>query len=149
MYRDIKSIQKLKFPLYALPSDNFDVIDNVCFVDNKAVDDLNMSGNSIGIRRIQSKRKDLYQLKNPLFNIGDLIKSRKKHLVSSCGKMFTYEKTGFQKLKYLPIKRFELRGTYTFVHVRGVSIPFEISRPPADYNSIPWVRILYYGDFPW
>lgn len=149
MYRTIKTIQKVKFPVYSLPSNNFDVIDGIAFVDGSALDDRNMRGETIGIRRLQSKRKDLYKLRTPLFNLGDLIGSKKNHFISSCGKMFTYEKTGFQKIKYLPIQKFELRNTFSFVYASGISIPFEIPRPPADYDTVPWVRILYYENFPW
>lgn len=149
MYKNIKQVQKLKFPLYSLPSNNFDWIDGISFVDGCPVDDLNMKDDTIGLRRIRSKRSDYYKLRSPVFNIGGLIKSKKKHFISSCGSMFTYEKTGFQRIKYHPIKRFELRDTFSFVYIEGNTLGFEIPRPPKDYQSLIWVRMLYYGDFPW
>lgn len=149
MYKDIKSIRNVKFPLYSVPSNNFDVIDGVCFVDGFAIDDLNMKGESIGVRRLQSRRSDLYKLKSPINTLGELIRTKKNHFISSDGKMFTYEKTGFQQLKYHVIKKFDLRDTFTFLHVQGISVPFELSRPPANRQLISWVRILYYKGYPW
>lgn len=149
MYKTIDQIKKLRFPLYALPSNNFDVIDNICFVDGAPVDDLNMKGESIGIRRRQSKRKDLYKLRNPKFCIKDVINSKQKFFISSCGQMFQYEKTRFENIIFHGIKRIELRNTYSFLYISDYDIPFEIPRPPTDYESTPWVRMLYYGDFPW
>ena len=149
MYRNIKTIQKVKFPLYSLPSNNFDSVDGISFIEGQPVDDLNMSGDSIGIRRKQSGRSDFYKLKGPIFDLGALIKSRGNHFISSDGKMFTYEKTGFQIIKCHQIDRFELRNTYSFLYIKGITIPFPIPRPPSDIHSILWARILYYEGFPW
>lgn len=150
MFKTIKDLNKLQFPLYVIPSDNWDIIDGIVFVEGQVVDDLNKKGSSIGIRRIQSRRGDeLLKLKNPLFYLSDVIKSKKNHFISSDGVPFTYVKTGFQKLKYHRIKEFEPKDTFTFVWVQGVSIPFFIPRPPTDSGSISWTRVLYYGGFPW
>ena len=149
MFADLKKLQKLQFPLYRIPSDNWDVIDGVVFVDGAPIDDLNRSGNSIGIRRKQSGRSDFLKLKNPLFLVGDLIKDRGRHYISSDGVPFTYEKTGFQDLRYHLIDRFDLRGTFSFVWCKGIEIPLEIPRPPSDPHSCVWARILYYNKFPW
>jgi hypothetical protein len=149
MYKTLGQLQKVLFPLYEVPTNNFDNIDGILFVDGVPMDDLNRSDKSIGIRRIKSGRKDFGKLRNPKFTIGDVIKSKKKHFISSDGKLFTYEKTAFQKIKYMPILRYELRNTFTFVFVEGITIPFEVPRPPTDKDSVPWVRILYYRGFPW
>ena len=149
MYADLDRIQNLKFPLYRIPSDNWDVIDGIVFVDGAPVDDLNMKGESIGLRRMQSGRSDYLKLKKPLFLVGDLIKDRGRHYISSCGVPFTYEKKGFQKLVYHEVDKFELRNTFTFLWCKGIEVPFELPRPPSDPSQCAWARILYYKDFPW
>ena len=149
MYADLKKVRKYKFPFYRIESNNWDNIDGITFVEGQPVDDLNRPGETIGLRRIQSGRTDFYKLKNPLFLIGDVLRDKGNHYISSCGVPFTYEKTRYQKVKYHGIKKIEPRNTFSFVWLDGIEIPFEIARPPADANSIPWARVLYYGDFPW
>lgn len=149
MYADLKKVKQFQFPFYRIQSDNWDIIDGVVFVDGQPVDDLNRSGSSIGIRRKQSGRTDFYKLRNPLFLIGDVLRDKGRHYISSDGIPFTYEKTKFQKLKYHEIDKFDPRDTFSFVWLRGIEIPFEIARPPLDSGAIPWARVLYYGDFPW
>lgn len=151
MYKTIKQISKLQFPLYAIPSDNWDEIDGMVYVDGRLLDNLNNKGSSIGIRRLQMRRPkdELYPLKGPVRTIGDLIKSKRKHFISSCGTPFTYIKTGFQHVKYHLIKKYDYRDTFTFVWLEGISLPIQIPRPPSDINFISWARILYIGDFPW
>ena len=151
MYKTIKDFKKLQFPLYALNSDNWFEQDGIVFLDGKILDDLNRPGHSIGLRRLQSRRPEaeMFRLRNPLFGIKEVLQSKKRHFISSAGEPFTYEKTGFQSLKYHLIKNFDPRDTFTLVWLRGISLPLEIPRPPSDINFVSWARILYYGDFPW
>lgn len=149
MYKTIKDFKKLQFPLYTIPNDNWDINDGVVFVNNRVVDDLNWPGKSIGVRRLQAKWPDMWKLKKPLFYINDVLKTKKKFFISSGGEPFTYNKTGFQKVKYHQVRKFELRDTYTSVYVHGISIPLNIPRPPADFRFVSWARVLYYNDFPW
>ena len=149
MYKTVKSIKKLKFPLYPLPNNNWYQQDGVVFIDNQVIDDLNKPGESIGLRRLQSGRDELFKLRNPVFTIKDLITFKHLNFISSCGKPFTYEKTGFQQLKYHLIEKFDMRGTFTFVWLKGITVPLELARPPSNPNEVDWARVLYYGDFPW
>lgn len=149
MFKTVKDLRNLQFPLYPIHSDNWYQQDGLTYVETSIVDDRNKPGNSIGLRRLQSGRKNLYKLRNPAFYVKDLITSRKKHFISSCGVPFTYEKTGFQHIKYHEIKRFDLRDDFTFVWLRDITIPLEIPRPPPNYKDIPWARILYYNQVPW
>ena len=149
MYKTIKTIKKLRFPLYPLPNNNWYEQDGIVFIDNQVVDDLNRPGESIGLRRLQSNRDDLFKLRNPVFTIKDLIRFKHLNFISSCGKPFTYEKTGFQQLKYHFIDKFDLRDTFTFVWLRGISVPLEIARPPSNPDEADWARVLYYKGFPW
>ncbi len=149
MYKTIKDLKKVKFPLYRIPSENWDITDKVVFVDGQVVDDLNRPGETIGLRRLQSDRDNLLKLKGPLFYLSDVINSKHKHFISSCGKPFTYVKTGFQQIKYHRVKNFEPKDTFTFVWFDDITIPFEIPRPPQDLNLVAWARVLYYKGFPW
>ena len=151
MYKNIREIAKLQFPLYVIHSENWDEQDGILYLDGRILDDKNKKGSSIGIRRLQSGRpyKSLVPLKNPLFFIADLVKAKKHIFVSSCGTPFIYEKEKFQKIKCHLIKKFEYRGTFTFLWLHGLTVPIEIPRPPSDIQFISWARILYIGEHPW
>ena len=59
-----KSLNKIKFPVYVLPSGNWDRQDGLLFLDGKIVDDRNMSGDTLGVRRLQTPHKNVFPLKH-------------------------------------------------------------------------------------
>ena len=58
-----KSINKIRFPVYELPSGNWDRRDGLLFLDNQIVDDTNQQGDSLGVRRLKTPHKNLLPLK--------------------------------------------------------------------------------------
>lgn len=149
MYKNIKSINSIQWPVYHIGTDNWFEQDGIVFIDDLVVDDLNRPGKSIGLRRLQSKRTGLFKLKEPLFSVKDILAKKKKHFISSGGEPFTYEKTGFQMIQYHLIKEFEARNSYSFLWVRDISIPFKIPRPPSNARELSWAGILYFNGHPW
>ena len=49
-----KTINKIKFPVFQLPNSNWSTQDGLMFIDREIVDDKNMRGETLGLRRIQS-----------------------------------------------------------------------------------------------
>ena len=49
-----KEIKKIKFPVFILPNSNWELVDGLLLIDNQVVDDKNMPGASLGIRRLQT-----------------------------------------------------------------------------------------------
>ena len=53
----------IDFPVFVLHTDNIELIDGILWIDNQVLDDKNMLGTTLGMRRLQSPMKSLYPLK--------------------------------------------------------------------------------------
>lgn len=142
-----KNINKIKFPVYILPSGNWSRQDGLLFLDEKIVDDRNMSGDSLGIRRLQTSHKNILPLKHQIDNFRGMIKSKEKHFIDTNGIPFIYEKTEFCKLKYYRIKSIVQKDTLSLLRLDGVKQPFVIPRPPA--SEMQYAGVLHYKSLPW
>lgn len=147
MYRTAKDLRLIKFPVFALPEDSWYIQDKVLFLDGKVLDDTNMPGETLGIRRIQCGRKDLFRLRKGYLNLKSMLLSKKKHFIDSNGTPFTYVKTQNGKLKYHKVDEIILRETYCNVKLNNITQRFTILRPPME--EARWARVLYYGPHPW
>ena len=142
-----KNISKVKFPVYAMPSGNWYRQDGLLFLDEKILDDKNMEGDTLGIRRLQTPHKNLQELHHQLDNFRGILKSKSKHFVDSYGIPFIYEKSQFCRLKYYRIKRIVNKTSNSLLYLEGIKNPFVIPRPPA--NEIMYAGVLHYGNLPW
>lgn len=142
-----KDFQKLQFPLYLLGSDNWYEADNVLFLDNRVLDEKNMPGKTLGIRRIQSRRRDIYPLKKAVLNIADLISCKTKYFIDNLGNPFIYMKTYNSKLKCYRIRKIERKEVASIIWLYNCATPFTIPRPPL--NNFEYVRVLHYKGEPW
>lgn len=141
-YRDIG---KITFPIYRLPSDNWHRVDGLVMIDEFVLDDTNMPGDNIGMRRLLSPMKSLFPLKKGSYSIVDVLKFG--HFIDFSGKTITYVKSKYSKLKYLRIYKVELKDTGSLVWLMGVSFPFVLPRPPP--HGAAYARVLYLNDKPW
>lgn len=142
-----KNINKLRFPVYILPSGNWERQDGLLFLDGAIVDDRNMVGDTLGLRRLQTPHKNLYSLKHQVDDFRGVIKSNEKHFIDTNGIPFIYEKTEFCKLKYYRIKSIVQKDTVSLLKLHGVKQPFVIPRPPA--SDMRYAGVLHYGTLPW
>lgn len=142
-----KNINKVRFPVYILPSGNWDRQDGLLFLDGTIVDDKNMRGDTLGIRRIQTPHSNLYPLLKQVDDFRGLVKSNEKHFVDTNGTPFIYEKTEFCKLKYYKIKSVVQKDTVSLLKLDGVKQPFVIPRPPA--SEMRYAGVLHYRARPW
>ena len=57
------NINDLIFPLFVIHTDNIEELDGILWIDDQVLDDKNMPGDTLGLRRIQSPMKSIYPLK--------------------------------------------------------------------------------------
>jgi len=147
-----KGINKIKFPVYELPSSNWNRLDGLLFLDGIIVDDLNQKGDTLGVRRLQTPHKNLLPLRSQIDTFRGIIKTNHKCFIDSNGIPFIYEKTQFCKLKYYRIKDIIQKDTCSLLKLEGIKNSFVIPRPPDMglthagvilWKNIPWVLYDY------
>jgi hypothetical protein len=142
-----RNLQKIRFPVYELSSGNWEKLDGLLFLDGKIVDDKNMTGDTLGIRRIQTPHTNLFKLKNQIDTVRGILKSNNKYFIDSYGMPFIYEKTEFCKLKYYRIKDIKPKDTCSLLKLDGVKNLFVIPRPPP--TDTQYAGVLHNGARPW
>lgn len=143
-----KKLGSIQFPIFALPSSNWEERDGLLFVDNRIVDDKNMTGKTLGMRRLQTPMKDLLPLRGSIAAPISLVRQQRiKNFIDNKGTPFIYEKTTWSSLKYYKIRKVERKDIASVLWLKGVSFPFKVPRPPEE--SLSWAGVLHVGDIPW
>ena len=143
-----KKLDSIQFPIFALPSSNWEERDGLLFVDNRIVDDKNMAGKTLGMRRLQTPMKDLLPLRGSIAAPISLVRQQRiKNFIDNKGTPFIYEKTTWSSLKYYKIRKVERKDIASVLWLKGVSFPFKVPRPPEE--SLSWAGVLHVGDIPW
>ncbi len=142
-----KDVQCVTFPVFKITGSNWTYSDGLLFLENQLLDDKNMSGETLGIRRVQTPFENLYPLRNALINHIGIIKQTTKTFIDSRGEPFIYDKTLMCKLKYYKIRKVDKKGIASILWVKGINFPFTIPRPPEDGRT--WAGILHLKDIPW
>ena len=137
----------IDFPVFVLHTDNIELIDGILWIDNQVLDDTNMLGITLGMRRLQSPMRGLYPLKYMLENETDLLHHQGKFYIDSSGVFFTKNKTTNTKLKYHKIMRVEKKITTSQLWIKDCPFPFTLKRPLPENAS--WAGILYKQGIPW
>ena len=142
-----KQFPKVTFPVYRVPSDNWYSHDGLLFIDGILVDDKNMPGETLGIRRLQTYFHDLIPLLKGIDTPTALIKQTGGPYIDSVGKCFIYEKTKFCKVKYYKIRKIEYKNNICLLWAKDLTFSFIIPRPPKD--GYTWIGILHLYGLPW
>lgn len=137
----------LKFPVYPLPSEDWWVQDGVLFLQDQVIDERNMPGKTLGVRRLQCGRKDLLPLPKAILSLPDLIQARTKTFIDSSGRPFIYVKAHNSKLVTHRIKRIDKKEVASLLWLNDWPSPFTLERPPA--GAPEFVRMLHYKGTPW
>ena len=140
-------VQHVTFPVFHLPSDNWSFSDGLLFLDNKIIDDRNMPGGSLGLRRVQTPHKDLLPLRRSVLNLTGIIKQNTSTFIDSEGTPFIYEKIKWCRLKYYKIRKVERKEIASVLWLQGVNFPIIIPRPP--HTDMKWAGMIHIGDDPW
>ena len=96
----------IKFPIYIL-SDEPEEIDGLVIIDDQVVDDKNMTGETLGMRRLQTPMKSLYPLRYMVDDEVGMLKHRGKHFIDTNGVYWYNEKSKTAQLKYHKIRKVE------------------------------------------
>lgn len=142
-----RTIHKVQFPVFLLPSSNWDLLDGLLFVDGDLVDDKNMPGETLGVRRLQSPFQTQLPLKKAAEDHLGVIKSANQNFIDSKGRPFIYEKTLMCPIKYHKIKSVEKKTVASVLRLHGLQSPFTIPRPPKE--EFLWAGVLYLRTVPW
>ena len=137
----------IEFPVFVLHTDNIELIDGILFIDREILDDTNMTGKTLGLRRLQSPMKGLYPLKYMLEEVSELLQHQGKHYIDSVGFVFTKQKTTRVELKYQKILRVEKKNIVSMLWLKNCPFPFPLKRPLPKNAS--WAGVLYRQGFPW
>ena len=143
-YRDIG---RINYPVFLLPSSDWQLHDGILFFGDKILDDRNMEGATLGARRMQTAHKKLFIMKKMVTSYNGILKQNTKHFIDNAGQPFTYEKTIFAQLKYLRIKRVEQKEIATLIWFKEHNAPFTVPRPPED--GYLWAGVLHLHGLPW
>ena len=97
-YKTIDSI--IEYPVFLLPSGNWDVQDGLLILEDLVVDDKNKEGRTLGARRMQTAHKDVMPLKKMLTSYNGILKQKTRCFIDNVGVPFIYEKTKFVPDKF-------------------------------------------------
>jgi hypothetical protein len=135
-----------KYPVYVIHGEP-EELDNMLWLEDQVIDDRNMLGKSLGIRRLQTPMKSIYPLKYQCDDEVAMLKHRGKHFVDSDGKYFYNEKLDTAPLKYHKIKKVIKKEVAAVVWIKDIPFPFAIARPPRVEQT--WAGILYKKGIPY
>jgi hypothetical protein len=142
-----KTIRRIDFPVFKLPTGNWQTVDGLVFLDTGLLDDRNMEGTTLGARRLQTHQDGLITLRKCITSHIGILKQNSLYFIDNHGKTFIYEKTKMCPLKYYKIKKVEQKETGSLLWVRDVKTPFPIPRPP--YDGMSWAGLLHLHGLPW
>ena len=140
-----KTQDKINYPAYVLPYNTWKEEDGIMFLSGKVLDDRNQTGNTLGVRRVQTPLKNLHPIRRMVFDWIGIVKSEHKYFIDSNGMCFTYLKTMFATLKYVPIKEVIKRDKNCILKIAKAQ--FIIPRHP--HHTLKYAGVLYNGDYPW
>tara|TARA_E500000318_G_scaffold30407_2_gene30188 strand:+ start:9506 stop:9976 length:471 start_codon:yes stop_codon:yes gene_type:complete len=136
-----------EFPLYVVHTDEVMEADGILWIEDQVLDDKNMSGETLGKRRLQTPMKSLYPLRYMINDEIELIKHQGKFFIDSKGEFIIYEKTEKVQLRYHKILKVErLRGR-SIIKVKDIPFPFDVLRPTSSEEK--WAGVLYRKGIPW
>ena len=140
-------LDEITFPVYVIGTENITYKDGVIFADAKVIDDTNMKGSTIGIRRLQTELPHLYDLRYMIKSKAGLVRHRGFTYIDNSGKVFEYRKRIYFPLKYHKIESVEKKDTVSLVWLKGIPYPIEAERPPEiEYR---WAGLIYKNNMPW
>ena len=143
-------ISEIVWPLYGLRvHSSIQERNNVLYITTEygehILDNKNLSGSTLGMRRLQLKNVlkneyySLYRLTGIYYNITDVIQSKKsKVYIDTAGIIHNFTRKTRRELKYYKVKDIQVHDNTLLCYCRGLSAPLFIS-------YIPTVMPLYLG----
>lgn len=140
-------MQEFNFPLFVIHTDNVEEIDGILWIEDQVLDDKNMSGETLGVRRLQSPMKSIYPLRYMIEDEIGLMKHRGKSFIDNTGEVIYYEKQETVALTYYKIKKVEKKGVAALIWLKDIPYPFAAKRPPKE--GLTWVGMIHKSGLPW
>ena len=134
-------LEQIKWPVYVLHSDEVEERDGLLYCDTQIVDDKNMKGETLGVRRLQSPHKNLYKLKVMIESFQDFVHHKGLNYIDSSGKYFRWIKNKKCNLISHKIDKVEKRDIATLIWVDSIPFPFFVKRPPE--ARLHYASVLY------
>lgn len=109
MLLKIKDFSDINFPIFTITPSYKRIWDefNVKYIETASgvyiLDNMNLSGETLGERRLQIKHGSRYIPRKAYYSITQLIKSNNKTYIDNTGRVFTYRKTRNVPLKYYKV----------------------------------------------
>ena len=138
---------KLVFPVFTVHTNDVELVDGILWIENQVLDDKNMKGDTLGVRRLQSPMKSIYPLKSMIKDIASLLRHQGRYYIDTSGYFFTKEKTKTAQLKYHKILRVEKKTIASVLWIKDCPFPFTLERPLPE--NMTWAGILYREGMPW
>jgi len=142
-----KGLNRLEYPVYLLPSFNWDSADGLLFLDGVVLDDKNMPGETLGLRRLQTSFPVVPLNKAVNTALGIIKHATGQAYIDNIGRVFQYEKTTTAKLKWYKIRKIEKKKTFTRIWLANINFSFDVPRPPPP--ECMWAGVLHVKGFPW
>ena len=142
-----KTLDKVTFPIFILPSSNWELTDGLLYLEGELVDDRNMPGTTLGQRRLQTPHKGLMTLRKSINSLVGILKQSTLCFIDSNGFPFIYQKTKMLSLRYRKIRKIDKKTTASILWVEGWKVPFTIPRPPEP--EMLWAGVLFLREYPW
>ncbi|MEK9894887.1 MAG: hypothetical protein VW518_00490 [Burkholderiaceae bacterium] len=142
-YKDICNL--VKFPAYGISTYDFYEQDNIIFINEGVVDDLNQPGDTIGKRRLQTPHK-LYRLNYIVYNFIELMKADRRLFIDTNGVIFEYIRTKWVRVPSFKIWKKQSRNTYSVIHLKGITNIYKVPRYPY---AEEWAQVIMLDGNPW
>jgi len=115
-------------------------------VNIRVVDDANLSGTTLGLRRLQLQDEKLFPIRTAIYFLADLVKLAKSTtwFIDNSGRVFQYEKNTRAKLQTKRIKQvLPAQGLGCVVELEGISSRFKAMQRPSETQN--FARVLKLG----
>lgn len=139
----------ITFPVFTLPKSPHKIWEefNVLYMQTESgklyiLDNKNLSGKNLGIRRAKIDPKDLYKHKRCYYSISQLLKSTYSKFIDYTGKVFQYTKTTMVPLKYHKLKDIKAIENFSILSFYNTPYILKIRTSPKVYD-IKYVGLLY------
>ena len=115
-------------------------------VNIRVVDDANLDGETLGLRRLRLQDEKLFPIRTAIYFLADLIKLAKSTtwFIDNSGRVFQYEKNTRAKLQTKPIKQvLPGQGLGCVIELEGISSRFKSMQRPGEHQH--FARVLKLG----
>ena len=141
------SLSDIEFPVFEISGIDLERRDGVLFLDGKVLDDGNVSGKTLGERRLKTPIRPLYRITKMVPDYRNMFMRKGSMYIDNLGRVFNYRKQKKQKLSYYKIGKIYQRNGKTFVRLQGIQHPFRVERAPGP--EYKYAGIVHDGVFPW